>query len=543
MDQEPFRQDLAIINTPSDCHPSSSLMASNGTVGDESRMNLSTSGDPFFSSYENRLSPTYQSMEEAQSSQHWASYSNASHSYEPTALTESHQLSTDRYNASLELPTPLNYPLDATARPLIYGLANEYVATEPTLNCPRTFIPQYMNSSPSFGQNTQAYPPASFLRNPIDNHHYMPYPNHPIPEDNLFYQPEVVGRSLSYGGFPQSNPSLESPTPSMSTITTGADQLSVADSPFLGTNNLLPAPPVAESQVEQPTEKHVNEPYAKLIWRALRSKPSHRMVLKEIYRWFELHTEKAINPRVKGWQNSIRHNLSMNADFLKIPHAKPEDQAQKGFIWGLEEPALSQGVKSTTRYRKVPPVKKCGRGKPVNQKATGRRDSKPAKGTPAPQLKTQKSPRGAAAMRTRSSAALESAPATSITTKASSSPLPAQSNQGMLYQKPLPCFIQPAPVQQESPANQAYSHEQMLTQQQQQEHAKSAHLQQFTKQQQEEYAHHQQERQRRTEEYHKFQMEQEALELRILSDPVAREKFIEDALYGDTKKRFTIHDC
>lgn len=54
------------------------------------------------------------------------------------------------------------------------------------------------------------------------------------------------------------------------------------------------------------------EPYAQLIYRALKSVAGHAMVLKEIYEWFEQNTDKAKDPSSKGWQNSIRHNLSMN---------------------------------------------------------------------------------------------------------------------------------------------------------------------------------------------------------------------------------------
>lgn len=55
------------------------------------------------------------------------------------------------------------------------------------------------------------------------------------------------------------------------------------------------------------------EPYARLIWRALMTTPGHKMVLKDIYEWFEKNTNKVKNADSKGWQNSIRHNLSMNA--------------------------------------------------------------------------------------------------------------------------------------------------------------------------------------------------------------------------------------
>lgn len=53
-------------------------------------------------------------------------------------------------------------------------------------------------------------------------------------------------------------------------------------------------------------------PYAQLIFKALKDAPGHKMDLQDIYNWFEKHTRK-IKPGSKGWQNSIRHNLSMNA--------------------------------------------------------------------------------------------------------------------------------------------------------------------------------------------------------------------------------------
>jgi hypothetical protein len=59
-------------------------------------------------------------------------------------------------------------------------------------------------------------------------------------------------------------------------------------------------------------EHAADEPYAKLIHRALMSVPNHSMILQEIYQWFRENTTKG-NPENKGWMNSIRHNLSMNA--------------------------------------------------------------------------------------------------------------------------------------------------------------------------------------------------------------------------------------
>ena len=73
----------------------------------------------------------------------------------------------------------------------------------------------------------------------------------------------------------------------------------------------LPSPTVADDDSDGEGSTHV-EPYAQLIYRALKSAPGHAMVLKEIYEWFEHNTDKAKNAGSKGWQNSIRHNLSMN---------------------------------------------------------------------------------------------------------------------------------------------------------------------------------------------------------------------------------------
>lgn len=54
-----------------------------------------------------------------------------------------------------------------------------------------------------------------------------------------------------------------------------------------------------------------DEPYAQLIHKAFLSRECQPMTLQDIYQWFRENTEKAKGDN-KGWQNSIRHNLSMN---------------------------------------------------------------------------------------------------------------------------------------------------------------------------------------------------------------------------------------
>lgn len=59
---------------------------------------------------------------------------------------------------------------------------------------------------------------------------------------------------------------------------------------------------------ETPSDK----PYAKLIWQAMMETPQKRMTLRQIYDWFKQNTTKPNDSGTNGWQNSIRHNLSMN---------------------------------------------------------------------------------------------------------------------------------------------------------------------------------------------------------------------------------------
>ncbi|KAH6669240.1 hypothetical protein B0J14DRAFT_487121 [Halenospora varia] len=107
-------------------------------------------------------------------------------------------------------------------------------------------------------------------------------------------------------------------------------------------------------------EHSVDEPYAKLIYRALISAPNHSMVLQEIYQWFRENTTKG-SQDTKGWMNSIRHNLSMNAAFKKTERKIAGDDTKKSTEWVLEDFAIKDGVQSTTRYRKGTSAKKFTR--------------------------------------------------------------------------------------------------------------------------------------------------------------------------------------
>lgn len=90
----------------------------------------------------------------------------------------------------------------------------------------------------------------------------------------------------------------------------------------VATQEASPAPTSVRQHFEL---SDVNEPcYARLLYGCLLQAPGHTMKLKEIYAWIRCHTHKARDPRNTGWQNSVRHNLSMNAVSSLFTMAKCE---------------------------------------------------------------------------------------------------------------------------------------------------------------------------------------------------------------------------
>lgn len=82
--------------------------------------------------------------------------------------------------------------------------------------------------------------------------------------------------------------------------------------------------------------------YAGLIGMAILRAPNRRLTLAQIYKWI---SESFSYYRVgdSGWQNSIRHNLSLNKAFIK--RERPKDDPGKGNYWAIEPGMESQFVK------------------------------------------------------------------------------------------------------------------------------------------------------------------------------------------------------
>ncbi|KAL7676928.1 hypothetical protein ACOME3_003177 [Neoechinorhynchus agilis] len=64
--------------------------------------------------------------------------------------------------------------------------------------------------------------------------------------------------------------------------------------------------------------------YADLIAKAIQSSPEKRLTLLQIYQWFidnvEYFRQRSGEEERRGWQNCVRHNLSIGETFLKVPN-------------------------------------------------------------------------------------------------------------------------------------------------------------------------------------------------------------------------------
>ncbi|NXS57975.1 FXJ1B protein, partial [Brachypteracias leptosomus] len=121
------------------------------------------------------------------------------------------------------------------------------------------------------------------------------------------------------------------------------------------THPAMAMPPLLAEDIDYKTNPQVKPPYsyANLICMAMEASNEPKITLSAIYKWitdnfcYFRHADPT-------WQNSIRHNLSLNKCFIKVPREKGEPG--KGGFWKLDPQYADRLKNGAFKKRRMPPV-------------------------------------------------------------------------------------------------------------------------------------------------------------------------------------------
>lgn len=153
--------------------------------------------------------------------------------------------------------------------------------------------------------------------------------------------------------------------PELNTTTTSCgSNSSSSNSSVTPTNNASTTPPAGNNarRAEKPPYS-----YIALIVMAIQNSPTKRLTLSEIYQFLQQRFS-FFRGSYQGWKNSVRHNLSLNECFIKLP--KGLGRPGKGHYWTIDPASEYMFEEGSFRRRPRGFRRKCQALKPFNYFST-----------------------------------------------------------------------------------------------------------------------------------------------------------------------------
>ncbi|XP_054282865.1 forkhead box protein K1 isoform X2 [Macrosteles quadrilineatus] len=134
----------------------------------------------------------------------------------------------------------------------------------------------------------------------------------------------------------------------------GSGQMSESDNKLFRSTNGCPPPinePYSPPKRGEGGQEDTKPPfsYAQLIVQAVASVTDKQLTLSGIYSYITKNYPY-YRTADKGWQNSIRHNLSLNRYFIKVPRS--QEEPGKGSFWRIDPQSETKLIEQAFRRRR-----------------------------------------------------------------------------------------------------------------------------------------------------------------------------------------------
>ncbi|CAH2284184.1 forkhead box F2 [Pelobates cultripes] len=171
------------------------------------------------------------------------------------------------------------------------------------------------------------------------------------------------------------NPSqhLDPPAPLRTSPTTGSLQSALMSQPQPSAMETSSSSSSSSSKNKKPNSglRRPEKPpysYIALIVMAIQSSPTKRLTLSEIYQFLQARFP-FFRGSYQGWKNSVRHNLSLNECFIKLP--KGLGRPGKGHYWTIDPASEFMFEEGSFRRRPRGFRRKCQALKPMYRMMNG----------------------------------------------------------------------------------------------------------------------------------------------------------------------------